>query len=91
MATEFCPCCHRAMPHSTREGTALTPLKASMFDFIDRHPGLSAAEIGVALGRSEHNVRVTVSQMNAAFDGSGVKVQGARGWGYRVYRRRAAA
>jgi len=87
MATEFCPCCHRPMPHSTRHGVALTVNRAQIFDLVSRDPGLSAKELGGALGRSDHNIRVHIQQINRAFDGTGISIEGASGWGYRVRRK----
>jgi len=94
MSTEFCPQCHQVMPHSTRIGVSLTPLKARIFDLIDKagEAGISGADINAIVfenGRSRDTIKAHIWQINEALMDSGWQIIGDRWNGYRLKRRHA--
>lgn len=83
-----CPCCHQEIPE-TRAGVKLSAKKLRIFDYVRSHPGQSGRDIAAAIwDRSDHNgvvlVRVHIQQINDLLEGTGVRLRGAKGWGYRV-------
>ena len=64
------------MPPQSREGVWLPPLKAKIFDFVDRHPGITAAGISAQCGISVNCVRQHVYQINSLLAGTRVKISG---------------
>lgn len=91
MSSEFCPHCHQTMPRATRNGVMLPALKTRIFDFIERHPGLSGDQLAEIFQCSPVTFRNHVKQINDAMEDAGAKIEGARGWGYCVRRKTVAA
>lgn len=84
MATSFCPQCHRPMPHLVREGVSMTPLKARIFDVIER-----SKDSGITIeylnricfdGRSSPvNIRMHIHQINELLSETEVRIRGKGG------------
>jgi hypothetical protein len=95
--SETCRCrsCGQLLPSLKREGVWLSAMKASIFDFIDAHPGVRAEGIlyhCFAEGKI-NGVRQHVFQINALLAGTDTRIFGnaigARGE-YRIVRGSAA-
>jgi hypothetical protein len=67
----FCPNCKREL----REGIWLSPLKARIFDLVQRagRDGIRAADIGDIVG--VNNIRVHVQQINNRLYGTNVRLR----------------
>lgn len=88
--TECCPTCHQTVPHM-REGVRLTRTKARIFDCVRSCQGQSRKELAAALSMDDATLKTHIYQMNDLLAAGGLKIVGARGFGYRIYGRRKAA
>lgn len=91
MATQFCPECHRPLPKDAVEGVNLTRLKASLFRYIEAHPGQTSTELGYhfysdSRGSPARAVRSHIHQINEALADVGVRIQGGHLTGYHIVR-----
>jgi Fe2+ or Zn2+ uptake regulation protein len=70
------------MPQETRCGVRLTPLKARIFDLVNRagEGGISADDIGGIIGAANPNtLKAHVYQLNEALAESGVEIRSVLG------------
>jgi len=90
MATQFCPECHQPLPQlEVVAGVRLTPLKASLLEFIKTHPGCTSIELGQRfyerkIRHPANSIRSHIYQINDALDGTGVRIRGDQFVGYHV-------
>jgi hypothetical protein len=74
MATTFCPHCHQPMPGKIVHGVRLPQLKTELFDYIDRHPGMSGSELAARFGVEK--ISSHIWQINDALMDTGVQIRG---------------
>jgi len=74
----FCPCCGQPLPPKERAGIWLPAKKAEIFDFIQKHPGVTAEGIAYhCFGDSTVNrVRQHVHQINNLLAGTNTRITG---------------
>lgn len=75
----LCKTCGQPLPPKQREGVWLSAKKAQIFDFIDKHPGITAEGILAQCftnGTKVNLVRQHVYQINSLLAGTSIRISG---------------
>lgn len=85
--SDMCPCCHQPV-RNVISGVPLPAFKASLFNYIEAHPGHSTKEIAAAINFKSRpqTLKAHISQINNALARVGIRIAGRHEGGYRIHR-----
>jgi hypothetical protein len=82
----MCRACGQPLPPQSREGIWLPAMKAQIFDFIDKHPGIALDGIAYHFGIKSNTVRQHVYQINSMLAATSIRICGKQRGTYRLFR-----